>query len=166
MKKQKRKYQHYSRAFKLAIVQEYYSTNISKNALSKKYGIKGHESILKWIRIFEAKESNPKTIKGEKIVTKSPPLNKIPDIAYLISNNPNRTMQQENKELREVIEENILETKSVQEREALKDERIEELKASLQKVEALLKEEKFKAIAYSKLIDIAEKEFKIPIRKK
>lgn len=40
----------YSLEFKLKVVEEYMSGNISKDALSRKYGIKGHSTITKWLR--------------------------------------------------------------------------------------------------------------------
>jgi len=48
----------YSLEFKLKVVEEYMSGNISKDALSRKYGIKGHSTITKWLRKLNYKNSN------------------------------------------------------------------------------------------------------------
>lgn len=108
---------HYSDEFKLMVIKEVLSGKISKEAVKRKYGIKGKSAVLNWIRKFE-KSTVKQSTHNIKMSKKSNNLNN-----DLLLN------------------------------------RIKELE------DALL-EEKIKAEGFSKMIDIAEKEFKIPIRKK
>lgn len=47
---------HRSDSEKLRIIQEVLSGNLSKEAAQRKYGIKGHSAITKWMRKFDIKE--------------------------------------------------------------------------------------------------------------
>jgi transposase-like protein len=55
---------HYSEEFKLKVVHEVLRGEISKEGCRKKYGIKGHSTVLKWIRKFGL-STEPK-IMGQK----------------------------------------------------------------------------------------------------
>lgn len=104
----------------MAMIQEYLTTNISMNQMTKKYHI-GHSTIPKWMRIFGIP---------------------MPEEAL-----PNTSMVQ--KELKE--------EKSVT---------VESLEARLQELQAELDREKLKNLALNTMIDVAEEELHINIRKK
>ena len=105
---------------KMAMIQEYLTTNISMNQMSKKYHI-GHSTIPKWMRIFGIP---------------------MPEAAL-----PNSSMVQ--KELKE--------EKSVT---------VESLEAQLRELQSELDREKLKNLALNTMIDVAEEELRINIRKK
>ena len=102
----------YSESLKRAVVLEVKSQQISKEEARRKYGIKGHSTILKWIRKFEGSD---------------PLLQSLMDYS--------------NSDKKELIK------------------RIKEL-------ERQLEDEQIRSFGYSKMIDIAEEQLKVPIRKK
>jgi len=103
----------YSESLKREVVREIQLGNLSKTEAKKKYDIRGHAEVLKWIRKFEEEGS----------------LSKIKMMDY-------------NKENKDGL-----------------IKRIKEL-------ERQLEDEKIRAEGYSKMIDIAEDQLKISIRKK
>ena len=110
----------YSVEEKMAIIQEYLTTTISMNQMTKKYHI-GHETIPKWMRIFGI-----------------PMPNEVPVKKYM-----------------------------------LQDKESKETPVSLASLEARLKElqteldrEKLKNLALTTMIEVAEEELHINIRKK
>jgi transposase-like protein len=103
---------HYSESLKREVVIQVQSGQISKEEARRKYGIRGHSTILKWIRKFE--ESDP----------------------HLQS-----LMDYSKSDKKELIK------------------RIKEL-------ERKLEDEQIRSFGYSKMIDIAEEQLKVPIRKK
>ncbi len=107
---------YYSDRYKLRIVQEVLSGSIGKEAVQRKYGIKGHSAIINWMRSFGIKEP----LKRPIVLQQHDP-----------ENEDKKPLKQKIKELQEAL-------------------KLAELKVE----------------AYSKMIDIAEEEFKIPIRKK
>lgn len=111
MELRRRKYSHYSKEFKLQVVNEYLQ-GAHLSDLMRKYSINGYGTILPWIRIFA----------GKPIVHK---------------------MKKEESE-----------------------KEIENLRKQLQLKENELQFEKDRNLALNTLIDIAEEELKIEIRKK
>ena len=117
----------YTQAEKMAIVKDYLESNLSRNAIVKKYRI-GQGTLIAWLRIFgvEKNKENTKSVMVRKISkTKS-------DVKTT--------------ESRDNVNQELL-------------KRIEEL-------EKALEYEKLRSLAYSTMIDIAEEDFKIKIRKK
>ena len=102
----------YSEEFKLKVVHEVLRSELSQESCRKKYGIKGHSTISKWIRKF-GMSSEP---------------------IYMSKKN--------------------------------KNERLSELKSEIKLLRMELSYEKLKSEAFSEMIDIAEEELKISIRKK
>lgn len=105
----------YSREFKQTVVKEVLSGVITKQEASRKYGIKGHVTILRWIRKFDTSKQYHMKSKGNP-------------------QQPSKSQQEleaENKRLREELD-------------------LEQLRNR----------------ALNVMIDIAENQFKIPIRKK
>ena len=88
----------------------------------------------------------------------------------LLSRKPKETLSEENKRLKRLLSKLIeeKETKAQKRKKKIKELKgeITILKGENHKKEQNLEYEKFKSIAYSTLIDIAEKELNIPIRKK
>ena len=104
-------YKHYEESIKKQVVVEVKQGLISKEEARRKYGIRGHSSILNWIRKFEESErDSPK-------------------------------MDYSKKDKKELLK------------------RIKEL-------ERKLEDEQIRSFGYSKMIDIAEDQLKISIRKK
>jgi transposase len=118
---------HYSRAFKHSVIKEYLDGGIGKSALLKKYNIKIHGGILRWMRQLGYLE---KEEKGGYLVPLKP--------LSLLSKKVNKA------------------TSSCDESQ---EQRIKDL-------ERLLEDEQLRSEAYRRIIDIAEKEYNIPIRKK
>jgi transposase len=102
----------YSEALKRSIVIEVHSGQISKEEARRKYGIKGHSTILKWIRKFEGPVSQT-----------------------------NCLMDIDKFDKKELIK------------------RIKEL-------ERQLEDEQIRSLGYSRMIDIAEEQLKVSIKKK
>lgn len=112
---------HYSRSFKMGVIQEVLSGQISKEEARRLYGIKGNCTVLKWMR----KAGLAEPAQNDDICIK---------------------MKSDN-------------SKHSTESEEQLSQRIKELEKRLEVAE-------LEAEAYSKMIDIAEREFKISIRKK
>jgi transposase-like protein len=106
--------------FKLQVVQEYLSTDMSQKDLMEKYNIRGNNTIKQWMRKFELGIPSDHQIELQRIMSK--------------------------------------------EKEKTAYER--ELEAKVKRLEQQLEDEKLRTLALSTMIDLAEKEFKIPIRKK
>ena len=112
----------YSYSFKLAVVQEFESGQISRGELKRKYGIQGDSTISKWLEkygTFDWANKTPGTMP------------KTPEQKLLELEQKVRLLEKQKKELEQQVE----------------------------------KSDK-KAILFDMMIDIAEKEFNIPIRKK
>ena len=108
-----KKVNHYTDEFKVRIVQEVLSGEITKEECRYRYCIKGNSTVLRWIRKFTGAHTN---------FPKMSPKEKIDEVA-----------------------------------------RLREQLALLKKE---LEYEKLKSSSYLEMISIAEKDFKIPIRKK
>ena len=107
-----RRYKFYEESLKTEVVHLVQSGQISKAEAERRYEIKGHATILNWIRKFE--ESDPQ----------------------------NQSLMDYNKsDKKDLIK------------------RIKEL-------ERKLEDEQIRSFGYSKMIDIAEEQLKVPIRKK
>jgi transposase-like protein len=106
--------------FKLQVVQEYLSTDISQKELMDKYNIRGNNTIKQWMRKFDVQTPSQQQIELQRIMAK--------------------------------------------EKEKTPYER--ELEARVKRLESQLEDEKLRVLALSTMIDIAEKELKISIRKK
>ncbi len=110
----------YSVEEKMAMIQEYLTTNISMNQMTKKYHI-GHSTIPKWMRIF-----------GIPMPNEAP------------------------------VQKNMIQDKNLKE----KPVSIESLEARLKELQAELDREKLKNLALTTMIEVAEEELHIDIRKK
>lgn len=108
---------YYSEAFKRAIVSEILSGRSSQNAMRKRYGIGGAETIAKWIKRYAM----------------------------------------------EVL---VYEQNTVMAKPTDPEEEIKRLRAQLQALHEQLKASELKASAYQKMIEVAERELQIEIRKK
>jgi len=102
----------YPEDFKRKVVRDVEMGLISKEEARRKYDIKGHSTVLKWIRKFAEENSFYQKMKQSKEKTK------------------------------------------------------EELIKRIAELERQLEDEKLKSLGYSKIIDIAESQYNIPIRKK
>jgi transposase len=130
------------------IIQEYLSSQISKNELWKKYtGKTDHGRLLNWMR--KLGYSNENKQEGTKFVVKS------------------ASMQQKKQEASQQVA--VDEKPSLSQGQA----KIEELERQLTLAQHELARTKkelelaqIKSVAYAAMIDLAEKEFNIPIRKK
>ncbi len=105
-------FKQYSESLKRKVVFQVQSGQLTQAEANTKYGIKGHSTILKWIRKFEE-----------------------PDPYF----------------------QNLMDYNKSDKTELIK--RIKEL-------ERQLEDEQIRSLGYSKMIDIAEEQLKIPIRKK
>lgn len=117
----------YTHEEKMAIVKDYLESNLSRNAIVKKYRI-GQGTLIAWLRIFGVEKN-----KGN---TKS------------------------------VMVRRISKTKSDVKKTEAKDNVNQELLKRIEELEKALEYEKLRSLAYSTMIDIAEEDFKIKIRKK
>jgi len=106
--------------FKLQVVQEYLSTDLSQKELMDKYNIRGNNTIKLWMRKFDVQTPSQQQLELQRIMAK--------------------------------------------EKEKTPYER--ELEARVRRLESQLEDEKLRTLALSTMIDIAEKELKISIRKK
>ncbi len=113
----------YSEEFKLKVVQEVLSGQLTKNEANQKYGIKGHSRILTWIKIYENKFGKTK------------------NNSYIAPCNSS-----------------LMTEKEIAEFELLKQEN--------EKLKEQLSFASMRVIALETLIDVAEKELKINLRKK
>lgn len=111
----------YSMSFKLAVVQEYETTQISQGSLQRKYGIQGNNTLKRWIEKYSNFDNSNKSLKPMK-----------------------KNKEQELLELRQKVK------------------HLERRNASLEK-ELAIKE--MKVEFFDMMIDIAEKEYRIDIRK-
>lgn len=110
----------YPNDFKMQVVQEYLSTDLSQKDLMDKYNIRGNNTIKLWMRKFDVQTPSQQQLELQRIMAK--------------------------------------------EKEKTPYER--ELEARVRKLESQLEDEKLRTLALSTMIDIAEKELKISIRKK
>ena len=117
----KRTQKDYSYTFKLQVVQEYESGNISKKELSRKYGIQGDATIRNWIEKYSTFDWSLKS-----------------------SSNMPKSAEQKLMELEQKVR------------------LLEKQKKSLEKQ---VEQSDKKAIIFDMMIDLAEKEYNIPIRK-
>lgn len=133
--------EYFTKSEKEHIIQEYLTTPISKNELWKKYtGKTDHGRLLNWMRKLGYGDG----IKQEKDKF-------VPKTSSML---PDKELPSEQTISQEVP--------IPQEQEA----KIRALENELKLAKKELETAKIKAIAYSTMIDIAEKEFNIPIRKK
>lgn len=116
----RQKVNYYPDDFKLRVVREYLSTNLSQDEVRAKYGIGGKNCITNWMRKFGMRAPSQKQIELQRFMSK---------------------------ESVKTTSEKVLATK-------------------VHALEKELEHEKLRTEALNTLIDIAEKEYKIPIRKK
>lgn len=133
-----RKY--FSETEKHAIIQEFIETRCSKSEIWEKYtgNNREHGHLLNWMRQL-----------GYNAVIKSRRPNIVTKIRAMAKQKQKHKLQNEVSNTNEDTDFDMLQLKK----------RVEEL-------ESQLKEAEMKAVAFSTMVDIAEKEFKIPIRKK
>ena len=117
----------YTQEEKFAIVKGYLESNLSRNAIVKKYQI-GQGTLIAWLRIFGVEKNN--------------------------ENNKSVMVRKLNK------------TKSDAKSADLQNGVNQELLRRIEELEEALEYEKLRSLAYSTMIDIAEEDFKIKIRKK
>lgn len=106
--------------FKLQVVQEYLSTEISQEELKKKYNFGGNNNIPNWMRKFGLSKPSEDQIQLHRFMAK----------------------------------------------EKQKSSSEQELELKIKKLEEELKREQFKTLALNTMINIAERELKVDIRKK
>ena len=106
--------------FKLQVVQDYLSTDISQEELKKKYNFGGSQNIYRWMRKFGLSKPNEEQIQFHRVMR-------------------------------------VEKQKSSSE---------QELELKVKKLEEELKREQFKTLALNTMINIAERELKVDIRKK
>jgi transposase len=136
----------FSRADREFIIQEYLSSSVSKNALWKKYtGKQDHGRLLDWMCQLGYDPTLKK--KGTTFVVTQPKMELTDKIGK----------KGQKLEVEKPIEELP--------KEAMQASLVV-LKEELKLAKKALEEEKMRVLAYSTMIDIAEKEFNIPIRKK
>lgn len=107
----------FTEAFKLHVVGEVESGRISQSEASRRYGILGHSTILKWCRKYGKLPSHRGTKKGLMSMDEK-------DMELLRLRNENKALKQE------------------------------------------LEDARFKVVVMETLVDVAERELGIPIRKK
>jgi hypothetical protein len=107
------------------VIEEYLSTEVSKMALLKKYGIKTKSGIQRWMKLYGYTDKQPLA------------LTFTPTSSYALVRKMN-TGKASKKELEEKIKE----------------------------LEQQLEDERLRSEAYQRMIEKAEKELKVPIRKK
>ncbi len=110
----------FSDDFKMQVVQEYLTTDISHEELKKKYNFNGNNNISNWMRKFELSKPDEEQIRLQKA-------------------------------MRVEKEKSSLE---------------QELELKVKKLEEELQREQFKTLALNTMINIAERELKVDIRKK
>ena len=106
--------------FKLQVVQDYLSTDISQEELKKKYNFSGNNNIYNWMRKFGLSKPSEEQIKLHQFMSKE---------------KQKSTLEQE-------------------------------LELKIKKLEDDLKREQYRTMALNTMIDIAERELKVDIRKK
>lgn len=106
--------------FKLQVVQDYLSTDISQEELKKKYNFSGNNNIYNWMRKFGLSKPSEDQIELHRAMAK----------------------------------------------EKQKSSLEQELELKIKKLEDDLKREQFRTKALNTMIDIAERELKVDIRKK
>lgn len=146
--------EYFSISEKEYLIHEYLTSSISKNALWKKYtGKEDHGRFIEWMRNLGYGEA----LKQEKVkfVEKKP----IMDQEKLEVSQQLRVDQSGNPS-----EQQLTEGQSGNPGE--QQPKIEELERQLKLSQKELELAQIKVIAYSTMIDLAEKEFNIPIRKK
>ncbi|HLN74667.1 MAG TPA: transposase [Prolixibacteraceae bacterium] len=116
----KKKVNFISDELKLKVVQEYLSTDISREELKKKYGFSGNNCIDRWMVKFGLSKPDKEQISIYKSMAK----------------------------------------------EISKTDKEKELERKVAELEKDLDQERLRSRALDKMIDIAERELKIPIRKK
>jgi transposase-like protein len=116
----KTKVNKYTDDFKLMVVQDYLSTDISQSALKKKYNFGGNKNIYNWMRKFGLSKPS-----------------------------------EDQKELHQVMA-----------KEEQKSALEQELELKIRKLEEELKREQLRTKALNVMIDIAERDLKVDIRKK
>jgi transposase len=116
----KTKVNFYPDDFKLKVVQEYLSTDISQDEIRTKYSIGGKNCITNWMRKFGMRAPSQKQIELQRLMSK----------------------------------------------ESDKTTRERALESKVHNLEKALEHEKLRVEALNTLIDIAEKDFKLSIRKK
>ena len=116
----KTKVKKYTDDFKLMVVQDYLSSDISQSALKKKYNFGGNKNIYNWMRKFEV----------------------------------SKPIEDQNELYRVMAKE--------QQKSALE----QELELKISKLEEELKREQLRTKALNVMIDIAERDLKVDIRKK
>lgn len=116
----KRKVNRYTDEFRLMVVQEYLSTDISQEELKKKHGFGGNSCIPNWMRKFGLKAPTEEQVKLQKAMSK-----------------------QEKKTQQELT-----------------------LEMKIRELEKALDYEKLRVLALDTMIEVAERDLKISIRKK
>lgn len=110
----------FSDDFKMQVVQEYLTTDISHEELKKKYNFNGNNNISNWMRKFGLSKPDDEQIR-------------------------------------------LLKAMSIEKQKSSLEQ---ELELKVKKLEEELKREQFKTLALNTMINIAERELKVDIRKK
>ena len=115
----------FSDAFKKEVVEEYLKSGRQKTVIEKKYGIRSHGSIGKWLAILGYEDPNKKEVNLE-----------LTNYSTLAKRLP-QTKSSSNAEL----------------------------EAKIRLLERQLEDEQLRSEMYARMIDLAEKMYKIPVRK-
>lgn len=180
----------FTQEFKNSIINEYETAKISQSELGRKYNI-GSNVISAWILSHKSKRKNK--LETDKIRSNNANLTDKSQVLELHDRNINcvsdslsqaimmklehlnmsekerLTLLTENKLLRSKLKE----LENSENKQSLKSNKVDKLKAEISELEAEnyknvqeLENEYFKNVCYNTMIDIAEKELKIEIRKK
>lgn len=66
----RRKVNHYTDEFKLKVVKEYLSTDVTQRELKLKYGFKGGSTLYKWISKFDIPKPNDQFFNKQEVMSK------------------------------------------------------------------------------------------------
>ncbi|MCP3659855.1 MAG: transposase [Bacteroidetes bacterium] len=172
--KTRKKARNHTKELKLSIINEYKETEITKSELSRKYDI-CKSLITIWISDYELKnksilnQSTLNNLENDNLEHEKE-LNSDTYKFNPMSKKSKETLTEENKRLKRELKNLESERQS---RETIKDKKLSQLKARIRELEAEnykktkeTENEQFKRICYDTLIDVAEKELNIEIRKK
>ena len=115
----------YTDAFKLAVIRDYFSSGLSKRALGRKYAIRSHGAVNRWLQQFGYALPKSESVNFENIIA-----------ANLSKKKPSKSAEPLSEQ-----------------------EQIRQLKRQLE-------DEQLRSEMYLRMIEIAETEYKIPVRKK
>lgn len=136
---------YYSKEFKIKVVKEFLKGDVSKVFLQRKYNILGHSTIKNWVENYHKDKFNNDTFKSKANIEKSK--NEILKTTnYFILGNV--IMSKEQTELLEKMA-----------------KQVKELEQEVNKLQKERDTYKYESLILNKLVDVAEKNYKIQIKK-